>query len=448
MQISTVKIVSQKSKVLQRLLFTVALCVLIIAVSSVYAADQVRSSEFLVASSDTAVSSTINPSFTLYIGDNLSGVTNPLKSLYFTVSGFYTDTGSGGTFALSIDSDSATTQTFTLPHVTVPTPFEFVYSDPTNKINPTSAGSYAHTLNIVPTTVTAYGLGVRATETHRFVPASCPDGSTDKVKTNEFLIANYSASFSSATTSAFTFYIGDNLAGVTSPIKSLHYVFHGVYTGSGSVALSLDGDSATSQTFTLPSVSVPTYVELIYKDPADTIHPTSAGSYTHSITISPSGVTLYSLDVILAETHRYKPSACGGMPAKGEVYSAVFDTTGTTTGPTYNGFLWKGVLGGPGADQGHVRFQLAASDCSNGATNYPTCSVGTWGFIGGPTCASSDWFDPGAPDTSYDLQSSSCIASWNNRRYFRYVVELCSDDCTASGSYTPRVDDVIVNWAP
>ena len=423
-------------------------CLLVVVGSSVFAADAVRSSEFLVTSSDTAVSSTINPSFTLYIGDNLAGVTNPLKSLYFTVSGFYTDTGSGGSLALSLDSNSATTRTFTLPHVSVPTPFEFAYKDLTNSINPTSAGSYAHTLNLVPTNVTIYGLSVRGVETHRYVPGSCTDGSTEKVKTNEFLIMSSDTAISTGTTNTFTFYIGDNLAGVTNPIKSLHYMLHAVYTGGGSLVLSLDSDSTTEQTFTLPSVSSPTYVELIYHDPANTIHPTSAGSYTHTITVSPSGVTLYQPAVMLNEMHRYKPPTCGGMPIKGEVYSAVFDTTGTTTGPSYNSISWKGVRGGAGADQGHVRFQLAASDCSNGATNYPTCSVGTWSFVGGVTCASSDWFDPGAVDTPYDLQSSSCIASWNNKRYFRYAVELCSDDCSVAGTYTPRVDDVIVSWSP
>lgn len=411
------------------------------------AVDQVKSTEILVTSSDTAVSSAVNPQFTLYIGDNLAGVSDPLKSIYFTISGLYTG---GSTITLSIDSDSATQKVFTLPAVSSPTAFEILYKDPSNKINPLSSGSYTYTLNIIPSGTTIYGLSATASETHRYAPASCPDGQSvnEKVKTNEFLIASSDVAVSAATTTSFVLYIGDDLAGVTNPVKSLHFVIHGIYTGGGSVSMSLDGNPATNKSFTLPSVSLPTHFEFVYKDPVNTINPSSAGSYTHTITTNPSSVTLYSLGIKLVETHRYKPPACGGMPVKGELYSAVFDTTGTTTGPTYNAMLWKGVLGGTGANEGRVRFQLAASDCVNGATNYPTCTTGSWSFIGGATCASSDWFDPGAANTPHDLQSSSCINAWNNKRYFRYAIQICSGDCIVAGGNTPVVNDVVVNYSP
>lgn len=426
---------------------TILLGLLSLSAFSVLAADQVKSTDLLVTTSEIAVSSATTSTFTLYVGDNLAGVSSPVKSLYFVVSGVYTG---GGTAAIALNADSATTKTFTLPTVSSPTPFEFLYKDPTNSIAPTSAGSYSYTLTTTPSGVTLFGLAVKMSETHRFVPASCADGSSanEKVKTNEFLVAYRDTALSAATTTGFSFYIGDNLSGISTPLKSLEFVASGVYTGSGTLALSLNGDSATTKTFTLPSVSTPTHFDLIYKDPTNSISPTSAGTYSHTLTATPSGVTLYGFNVELHETHRYKPPTCGGMPVKGELYSAVFETTSTSTGPSYNAILWKGALGGPSTNQGHVRFQLAASDCANGATNYPTCSTGTWAFVGGATCSSVDWFDPGAADTSVDLQSSSCIAEWSNKRYFRYAVEICSDDCTSAGSYTPRVDDIIVNWSP
>ncbi len=411
----------------------------------VLAADQVRTTETLVYASSTSVSSSVDAPFMVYVGDNLAGITSPVKSLYFSASGMYSG---GGSLTVTIDSDAATSQVFTLPAVSQPTPFEVVYKDPSGKINPPSAGSYSYTLNLVPSGVTLTTFGVRMVETHRFAPAACPDGTTQKMKTNDFLVFSSDAAVAAERTDSFTLYLGDNMAGITDPLKSLQFTVVGVYTGGGTVTLSLNSDAATAETFTLPSVSAPTQYELLYTDPTRSISPTSGGSYTYTFTTVPSGVTLYQLSVIARETHRYVPPACGGMPIKGELYSGVFDTTASTTGASYNSLLWKGVLGGPSTDQGHVRFQLAAADCSNGATNPPACTTGSWSFVGGNTCTVSDWFDPGAPDTPYDLQSSSCIAAWNNKRYYRYAVELCSDDCSTAGSYTPRVDDVIVNWSP
>lgn len=412
----------------------------------VFAADQVRSTETLIYSSDVAVSGAVNAPFTVYVGDNLAGVTNPIKSLFFTVSGVYTGSGS---ITLTIDSDAATSQAFTLPNVgSAPTSFEFTYKDPSGMINPSSAGSYNHTLNVVPSGVTLTTFGVRMSETHRYVPAACPDGSTQKVKTNNFLIISSDSSVSASRTDSFTLYLGDNMAGIATPLKSLQFTISGVYTGGGTVTMSLNSDVATEQAFVLPSVSAPTQYEFIYKDPTSSISPTSAGSYNHTITTNPSGVTLYQLGITAQETHRYAPPACGGFPIKGDLYSGVFDTTGMATGASYNSILWKGTLGGPGTNQGHVRFQLAASDCANGAIDYPNCGTGSWSFVGGATCVNTDWFDPGAADTPYDLQSSSCIANWNNKRYYRYAVEICSNDCSTAGTYTPSVDDVIVNWSP
>lgn len=137
----------------------------------------------------------------------------------------------------------------------------------------------------------------------------------------------------------------------------------------------------------------------------------------------------------MSETHKYKPATCGGMPILGDLVSAGFDST-AASGAGYNSVLWKGTLGTGGT--GRVRFQFAASDSS----------TGPWNYIGGATCAGGDWFDSGAPDTSVELKGSTCQTEWNNKRYFRYKIRICSNDCSSAGTYTPTVNDVIVNWAP
>ena len=422
------------------------------AVRSVFAVDQLKTTETLVTSSDSALSSASTTQFTFYIGDNLSGITNPVKSTYFTVSGLYTGSG---TFAFTIDSDAATTKTFTLPNVgSTPTPFEFIYKDPSNKINPASAGIYTHTLGMTPSGITAYGLGVKFVETHRFVPPSCADGqpTNEKIKTTETLVTSSDSALSSASTTQFTFYIGDNLSGITNPVKSTYFTVSGLYTGSGTFAFTIDSDAATTKTFTLPNVgSTPTPFEFIYKDPSNKINPASAGIYTHTLGMTPSGITAYGLGVKFVETHRYKPPNCGtGLPATGELTSAVFDTFTTAAalqGPAYNSIMWKGTEGA-----GKVRFQLATSDCSSGATNYPTCSTGAWSFKGGSLCSSGDWYDTGvSPDGGPEkpVEISCAPANHNNQRYFKYKIQICSStDCSTAGNTSPIVSDVVVNWAP
>ena len=144
--------------------------------ADVFAVNQVKTTETFITSGDGEVSAATSTVFSLYIGDNLSGITNPVKSVYIPISGVYTGSG---TLTVQLDSDAATDRVFTLPNVsTTPTPFEILYKDPTSpgKINPASAGTYTYTLGITPSGVTVYGLGVKAVVTHEYVPVSCADG--------------------------------------------------------------------------------------------------------------------------------------------------------------------------------------------------------------------------------------------------------------------------------
>ena len=135
-----------------------------------------------------------------------------------------------------------------------------------------------------------------------------------------------------------------------------------------------------------------------------------------------------------------------GVPAIGSLDSAVFDTfttTGALLGPAYNSIMWQGSQNG---SIGKVQFQLATSDCPNGQTNYPTCSTGTWSFVGGATCNSSGYYDTTGPDSPVELLCAP--VNHNNQRYFRYRVRLCAADCLSNGAFSPIVNDIIVNWSP
>lgn len=272
----------------------------------------------------------------------------------------------------------------------------------------------------------------------------------DQIKSVDFFVGDSDTTVSSQVNRTFSIYIGDNISGVTNPIKSVYVSVSGVYTGSGTLQLQLDSDSATSRTYTLPNVgSTPTPFTILYKDPSGKISPTTSGSYSYTLNVIPSGVTIYGLGAKAKTTYRYKPPACGGMPIYGDLTSAVFETTGSADGPAYNSIMWKGTPG-----TGKIIFQFATSQCTNGATNYPTCSVGTWASIlrGGATCGTGDFYDTGVSPTGGTDKpvKISCANDYhNNQRYFKYKIRICSNaDCATSGTVSPIVTDVIVNWAP
>lgn len=406
-----------------------------LSVPLVFAADQMKSMEHLVGSSSAQITTQLDQPFALYIGDNLAGVTTPLKSAYFTISGVYTG---NGTLGLELNSDAATLQTFTLPNVgTTPTPFQIFYQDTLGKISPTTAGQYVYTLNAIPSGVTISGFGAVLNTTHRYVPTSCDDGVpiNEKIKTTAHFVAAFPAQISSNQDASFSSYVGDNISGVTNAMKSAYFMVTGVYTGGGTLGLQLDSDAASLQTFALSNTGAsPRSFTLLYKDTSGKINPTSAGTYAHILNIIPSGITISGFGVTMVTTYRYKPPACGtGLPATGELTSSVFETTVSTDGPAYNSVFWRG--GRPGVSK--VRFQLATSDNPSGP----------WSFIGGVTCSSGDWYDTTGPDIPIELTCSP--ANHDNKRYFRYKIQLCSSaDCVTSGSDTPRVDEVLVNWSP
>jgi hypothetical protein len=419
-------------------LFILAM-ILLLPFCYVLAGDQIKSNIFLVdtGSKTNQISSAVDLSVSFYIGNDLSGVSNSVKRAIFRVSGVYTG---GGTIQFKIDSDNTSAKTFTLPSVSKATDFELIYRDDSGKINPTSAGTYNRTLNVLPSGVTISGLAAKLEITYQFAPSTCIDGASanEKVKTTEFYVGQLTAPLSSETYLPFSVYIGDDLTGITNPVKSVYFLVSGVYSGSGTLALDTDAAGPT-QTNTLPNSATKANFSFIYKDTSGRISPTSAGTYNYSLHVVPSGVTISNLSVKAVLTHRYKPVSCGvGYPPYGDLVSSVYDFTNSSDGPAYNSIMWKGILGGTNSDEGKVKFQVAASDSSSGPWN-------DGDYVGGSTCSSGDWYDSTA-NTAVEL---GCYSQLNNKRYFRYKVRICSNvNCVDSGTATPQIYDIIVNWAP
>lgn len=137
-----------------------------------------------------------------------------------------------------------------------------------------------------------------------------------------------------------------------------------------------------------------------------------------------------------------------GYLATGEVISSTFDTQVATGsgGPTYAGIAWKGSL--PWTPTTKVRFQLATSAASGGPFTFSGPNVGS------TTCnGATDWLEGGTPDSGNGVAAAKfppiCSAGYDNKRYFRYKMQLCaSSDCASTSANTPQVDDVTVLWAP
>jgi hypothetical protein len=110
----------------------------------------------------------------------------------------------------------------------------------------------------------------------------------------------------------------------------------------------------------------------------------------------------------------------------GYLDSATYDT-GVAAGAQINSVLWHGGL--PSGTQ--VGFQFAASNASSGP----------WTVFTGPSGTSADYYPFAPPDTPTSINPTY----YNNQRYFRYRVTLFSD---IAQRFTPRIDDVIINWSP
>lgn len=233
----------------------------------------------------------------------------------------------------------------------------------------------------------------------------------------------------------FTIAIAENNPQITSAFIEIKGIATAGAAGTGIVNVKLD-----SNPYVLYNIEVETTPKkfTLIHDITSIISPDFPGipgNKNYTLYIKNDNFNTTNLSAKLILTYKYTKST-GTLPISGSITSSIFDTE-INNGAAYNSISWKGSLNG-----GIVRLQLATSECSNGAVNYPACDTGSWIFKG-PNCASNDYYQ-GLPETPYKIKCSD----HNNKRYFKYKITLCSDNCAISGSNNPTVTDVIVNWSP
>ena len=137
--------------------------------------------------------------------------------------------------------------------------------------------------------------------------------------------------------------------------------------------------------------------------------------------------------------NQFNNSSCGAILVlfkptgvkQGHLDSTTFDT-GVPNGAQLNSLYWQGTVPA-GAS---VQFQLAVSNSTSGP----------WSFIG-PDGTSGTYFS-GSSGNSIDLVSTVSSLGYtlfNGYRYFRYRAQLTSN---TTGTVTPTITNVTVNWSP
>ncbi|MDP3725138.1 MAG: hypothetical protein Q8R20_01570 [Nanoarchaeota archaeon] len=130
----------------------------------------------------------------------------------------------------------------------------------------------------------------------------------------------------------------------------------------------------------------------------------------------------------------------------GFLESSVFDTE-DFGGVVLNSIIWQGAQPGGGAS---VDFQIAASNCPNGAENKPNCTTGTWVFKG-PDNTSETYYGAECPaigpsSPAIGPNKAICVNPLQvlNFRYLRYRVRLKSN---LTQTESPVIRDIILNWS-
>lgn len=377
-------------------------------------------------------------------GGTVLGGSMPMRA-YISIEGVV---GSGGTLRALIDGDPASEVDVTLP------PggnreFSAVIPDVANKLAHTTAGTYDHTLTLDPGGVSVIVNSTQVTNTYTWeIGFDCPEGAETSIKQKTVqLLLTPGRDLTGTNDLEVSYSFTDNMSGITNPITSAYAEITGNYTGSGSVTISFPEDASLTTTYSLSDAGGPRQISLLSPSVASLFQ--SATTTSHTIRISTSGVTLSPGSVKFLLTYQYHPAAvnCGGFPPTGEFTSEVLDTNWDD--PIYNSIAWRGELGGAQKDTGHVKFELATSNCQNGASDYPTCTgASNWQWVGGATCGAGDWFEPVAAGKPLDLFRTGCSSSLDGKRYYRYKVQLCASDCTKAWPTTPTVREVYVSWSP
>lgn len=233
----------------------------------------------------------------------------------------------------------------------------------------------------------------------------------------------------------FTISIAENNPQITSAFIEIKGIATASVAATGIINVKIDSNPYVLHNIEV--AAIPKKFSVIY-DITPLISPDFpgiSGSKNYTLYVKNENFDTTNLSAKLILTYSYTKSS-GTLPTSGSITSSIFDTE-INSGAAYNSIIWKGSLNG-----GIVRLQLATSQCSNGAENYPACDTGSWTFKG-PDCDLNDYYQ-GLSGMPYRIE---CI-DHNNKRYFKYKITLCSDNCVINGSNNPTVTDVIVNWSP
>lgn len=225
----------------------------------------------------------------------------------------------------------------------------------------------------------------------------------------------------------FTITIGD----LNPQIRSAWIEASGIASGSGSGTISTSvveqGQPPNWRNWSIDLGSLATTTPFrVLHDATDVVldsHFPGAHSYTLCVKQSGFTVNLWRGRAIVTYEYTTVPVV---LPISGALESSTFDTQ-VVNGAALNSIMFFGNLNG-----GKARLQVSASNDAGGP----------WNFIG-PDCAVSSEFEM-TPNVPQWIQ----CAEVHNKRYFRYRIKLCSNDCVSAGNYNPEARDVILNWSP
>lgn len=307
----------------------------------------------------------------------------------------------------------------------------------------TAAGAYDYTLYLRNTSVGGNGSfsisSARLILTYRY-----PSVSADFLQGTKFFVSQRLNNLPSGTVESNDFSV--TVSGQDIAIRSAFIRIHGIArgTGVGTIEVSVvnRGQPANYKIYNLDlsSSQSRTGFRILHNASGDIPSSDFPGVGDYTLYVRCTGFDVGLLGARLTLTHQYRNTA-GGLPVSGYLISSTVDTE-VTGGVAFNSLLWKGDLNG-----GKIKMQIATSDCQGGQSNYPLCNMGTWGDAGTPflgsDCTIGTSYEPFA-NTPLEIK---CATEHNNKRYFRYKITLCSNDCVTNGLNNPEVTGVVVNWS-
>lgn len=297
---------------------------------------------------------------------------------------------------------------------------------PMNNIN--APGTYSYTLYIRGTsqggsgTYSIYSASLR-------LNYNFSNSGNQFLNTTEYFIGQTPGNTPPQTPRCYNFSV--TISQLNPQVRSVWVEAGGVAQGSGQGTISTSLTEASAppnwRNYSIhlgPSLTATNFQVL--HNASDTIlssHFPGTHNYTFCVQQTGFNVLLWRARLILTYEYSTMPQM---FPVSGVLESSTFDTQ-ITQGAALNSVMVFGNLNG-----GRVRLQVAASNSPNGPFNFL-----------GPDCQTTSEFEM-IPSLPQWIQCDEV----HNKRYFRYRLKLCSNDCLTAGNNNPEVQDVILNWSP